>query len=147
MVKKTLIIFATLYFVLQSIPLSAEIVKKIEINGNTRISDETIKVYGQLKKPNSDYSKSELDNVLKNLYSTNFFENVSLEIRNNILYVSIEEYPVVNQLLIIGEKSNKFKDEINKIVSIKEKGSFIENNLNKDINRIKNFYSALGYNF
>ena len=147
MVKKTLIIFATLYFVLQSISLSAEIVKKIEINGNTRISDETIKVYGQLKKPNSDYSKSELDNVLKNLYSTNFFENVSLEIRNNILYVSIEEYPVVNQLLIIGEKSNKFKDEINKIVSIKEKGSFIENNLNKDINRIKNFYSALGYNF
>ena len=147
MVKKTLIIFATLYFVLQSIPLSAEIVKKIEINGNTRISDETIKVYGQLKKPNSDYSKSELDNVLKNLYSTNFFENVSLEIRNNILYVSIEEYPVVNQLLIIGEKSNKFKDEINKIVSLKEKGSFIENNLNKDINKIKNFYSALGYNF
>jgi len=147
MVKKTLIIFATLYFVLQSISLSAEIVKKIEINGNTRISDETIKVYGQLKKPNSDYSKSELDNVLKNLYSTNFFENVSLEIRNNILYVSIEEYPVVNQLLIIGEKSNKFKDEINKIVSLKEKGSFIENNLNKDINKIKNFYSALGYNF
>ena len=26
--------------------LNAEIVKKIEINGNKRISDETIKVYG-----------------------------------------------------------------------------------------------------
>ena len=29
--------------------LNAEIVKKIEINGNKRISDETIKVYGEFK--------------------------------------------------------------------------------------------------
>ena len=147
MVKKSLIIFATLFLFLNSISLNAEIVKKIEINGNSRISDETIKVYGQLKDLNSNYSKSDLDNILKNLYSTNFFENVSLEVKDNILYIVLEEYPVVNQLILIGEKSNKFKNEINKIISIKEKGSFIENNLNQDINKIKNFYSTLGYNF
>ncbi len=147
MVKKSLIIFVTLFLFLNSISLNAEIVKKIEINGNSRISDETIKVYGQLKDLNSNYSKSDLDNILKNLYSTNFFENVSLEVKDNILYIVLEEYPVVNQLILIGEKSNKFKNEINKIISIKEKGSFIENNLNQDINRIKNFYSTLGYNF
>ncbi len=127
--------------------LKAEIVKKIEIEGNSRISEETIKVYGNLKELNSDYSKSDLDNILKNLYSTNFFENVSVDIRNNILYISLEEYPVVSQLLIIGEKSTKLKNEIIKLISIKEKSSFIENNLNMDINKIKNLYSSLGYNF
>ena len=147
MVKKSLISFVTLFLFLNSISSNAEIVKKVEINGNSRISDETIKVYGQLKEPNSNYSKSDLDNILKNLYSTNFFENISLEVKNNILYIVLEEYPVVNQLILIGEKSNKFKNEINKIISIKEKGSFIENNLNQDINKIKNFYSTLGYNF
>ena len=147
MVKKSLIIFVTLFLFLNSISSNAEIVKKVEINGNSRISDETIKVYGQLKEPNSNYSKSDLDNILKNLYSTNFFENISLEVKDSILYIVLEEYPVVNQLILIGEKSNKFKNEINKIISIKEKGSFIENNLNQDINKIKNFYSTLGYNF
>ena len=147
MVKRLLIIFVFIYSLVFSVSSIAEIVKNIKIDGNIRISNETIKVYGQLKEPNSNYSKADLDNILKNLYSTNFFENVSLEIKNNTLFILLDEYPVVNQLLIIGEKSNKFKDEINKIISIKEKGSFIENNLNKDINKIKNLYSTLGYNF
>ena len=127
--------------------LNAEIIRKIEISGNTRISDETVKVYGKLKDLNSNYTRNDLDNVLKNLYSTNFFEDVNLEIKNEILYINLNEYPIVNQLIIIGEKSKKFKDEIKKIIFTKENGSFIENKINNDINAIKNFYAVLGYNF
>ena len=146
MIKTNFIIF--IYLICFALfPLRAEIIKKIEIVGNSRISDETIKVYGKVKEPNSNYSKDELDNILKDLYSTNFFENVSLEVRDKTLIIRLDEYPVVSQLLIIGEKSNKFKDGIKKIISMKEKSSFIENNLNNDINEIENFYSALGYNF
>ena len=146
MVKKYLNILICLFAFTMS-NLKAEIIKKIEIEGNSRISEETIKVYGDLKGTNVDYSKSDLDSILKNLYSTNFFENVNVDIRGNVLYITLEEYPVVSQLLIIGEKSNKFKEEIKKIITIKEKNSFIENNLNEDINKIKNLYSSLGYNF
>ena len=107
MIKTNFIIFVYLLcFAL--FPLRAEIIKKIEIVGNSRISDETIKVYGKVKEPNSNYSKDELDNILKDLYSTNFFENVSLEVRDKTLIIKLDEYPVVSQLLIIGEKSNKF---------------------------------------
>ena len=144
---KTNFIFFVYLLCFALFPLRAEIIKKIEIVGNSRISDETIKVYGKVKEPNSNYSKDELDNILKDLYSTNFFENVSLEVRDKTLIIRLDEYPVVSQLLIIGEKSNKFKDGIKKIISMKEKSSFIENNLNNDINEIENFYSALGYNF
>ena len=49
--------------------------------------------------------------------------------------------------MILGEKNNKFKDEIKKIIFTKENGSFIESKLNNDINIIKNFYASLGYNF
>ena len=116
---------------------NAEIIKKIEIKGNERISDETIKVYGEIKKLNSDFSKNDLNNILKNLYSTNFFENVSLNIKDNTLYVILDEYPIVNQLVVLGEKSNKFREKIKDIITTKEKGSYIENNLNTDINKIK----------
>ena len=90
--------------------LNAEVVKKIEINGNKRISDETIKVYGEFRNSlGQDLSKSDLDRILKNLYLTDFFENVSVEINNNTLRVDLKEYPVVNQLIIVGEKSTKLE--------------------------------------
>ena len=147
MIKNLVSFFVFIYFSFFLSILNAEIVKKIEISGNSRISDETVKVYGDIKGLNLNYSRNDLDNILKNLYSTNFFENVNLEIRNEILYINLDEYPVINQLVIIGEKSNKFKNEIKKIIFTKENGSFIENKLNNDINAIKNFYASLGYNF
>ena len=71
--------------------LNAEIVKKIEINGNKRIRDETIKVYGEFRNSlGQDLSKSDLDRILKNLYLTDFFENVSVEINNNTLSVDLK---------------------------------------------------------
>ena len=47
----------------------------------------------------------------------------------------------------MGEASSKMREELKKIISLKEKNSFIKNNLNKDISLIKDFYSSLGYNF
>ena len=145
MIKNFIILLIFIFSFLTQNSFSAS--NRLIIEGNNRISDETIKVYGKVKEPNSNYSKDELDNILKDLYSTNFFENVTLEVRDKTLIIKLDEYPVVSQLLIIGEKSNKFKDGIKKIISMKEKSSFIENNLNNDINEIENFYSALGYNF
>ena len=42
-------------------PINAEIVKKIEIDGNKRISDETIKVYGDIKNLDRNFTKQDLD--------------------------------------------------------------------------------------
>ena len=52
---------------------------------------------------------------------TDFFENVGVEIKNNILKVNLKEYPVINQLIIVGEKSKKFKNEIKKLLNLKKK--------------------------
>ena len=73
-----------IFFINQTSVSKAEIVKDIEINGNFRVSDETVKIYGKIIL-NQDYSEVELNKVLKNLYSTDFFENVTLDLQNNIL--------------------------------------------------------------
>ena len=126
--------------------LRAEIVKDVVISGNERISDETIKIYGEIE-INKDYKDKDLDNILKNLYETDFFEDINIDLNGNKLSIDLKEYPVINQLIIIGEKSNKFKDQIKKIILLKEKRSFIKSYLAKDIETIKSLYSALGYNF
>ena len=100
MTKNLISFFVFIYFIFFLSFSNAEIVRKIEISGNSRLSDETVKVYGELKGINLNYSRSELNSILKNLYSTNFFENVNLEIKNEILYIYLDEYPVINQLVI-----------------------------------------------
>ena len=45
----------------------AEIVKKIEISGNKRVSSETIKAYGDID-INKDYLEEDLNKILTNLY-------------------------------------------------------------------------------
>ena len=125
--------------------LQAEIVKNIVIEGNKRVSTETIKIYGGIE-INKDYSNKDLNNVLKDLYETDFFEDVKLELKNNVLKVELKEYPFINQLVIIGEKSKKYREQIKKIIKLKEKRSFIRSYLAKDIESIKNLYSSIGYN-
>ena len=143
--KKLLSIILSVLFIAGS--SFAEIVNEIQISGNKRVSDETVKVYGEIKPEGSDFSNSDINNILKNLYSTNFFEDVNIEIRNKKLIINLIEYPVINEIVLIGEQNTRVKNQIKKIISSKEKNSFIKNNLSKDISLIKKLYSSLGYKF
>ena len=136
-------IFCSFFIILN---LFAANITKIEIEGNNRISDETIKVYGGIKL-NENVDEKKINQILKDLYSTNFFEDVKINRKNGILNIKVKEYPIVNQLIIKGEKRKSIQDEIKKQISTKEKKSFIKSSLSKDINLIKNLYSSIGYNF
>ena len=124
----------------------AEVVEKVTISGNKRVSNETVKIYGNIK-IGKNYSEQDLNKVLNDLYSTKFFKDVRVEIKNGDLKVNLVEYPVINTLILIGEASNKYKDEIKKIISSKEKDSFIKSNISRDVELIKKLYSSVGYNF
>ncbi len=64
-----------LSFIINLIFLSfsfSEIVKKIQITGNKRISDETILMFSKINE-GQDFNNSMLNELLKNLYDSNFF--------------------------------------------------------------------------
>ena len=142
--RNFLIIFITIFFYYSS--SLAEIIKKIEISGNSRVSDETVMIYGDIK-INENYTEQDLNKILNNLFLTNFFEDVQVKISNNVLTVNLIEYPIINQLILIGEPSKKYKEEIIKLMKSKEKDSYIKNNVSKDVEIIKEIYASLGYNF
>ena len=129
-----------------SSPIKAADIDKVIINGNKRVSDETIKIYGEINNIKK-YSEINSNTILKNLYETGFFENVEVLYDNKTLIVNLKEYPTINQLVIVGEKSKKFEDEIRKIIYSKQKKSLNKSNLVKDVDLIKSLYSSLGYNF
>ena len=137
----------TILFILIYCSISkAEIVNQIKIDGNKRVSSETILLYGEIEK-NKDLSENDLNKILNNLYSTNFFEDVKVDLKNNILRITVQEYPVINQLIITGEKKNSTIEQIKKVIYLKEKKSFIRSYLTNDIELIKSLYASQGYNF
>ena len=126
--KTTLTLLLFLFFSTSQ----AEIVKELIINGNKRVSDETIKIYGEIE-VNKNLAEKDTNKILNNLYETNFFENVQIELENNVLKIVVKEYPVINQLILTGEARKSFSKEIKKRIKTKEKQAFIKSFLSDDV--------------
>ena len=124
--------------------MNAEILKKVEITGNSRISSETIKVYGDIEL-NKDYSDDDINVIIKKLYDTKFFSKISTNFSNNLLKIAVEENPIINTIIIDGEKTKKYKKVILEIISLKEKSSYVESDIKNDIEIVRSFYKSLGF--
>ena len=124
----------------------SEIVNKIEVAGNERVSKETIMVYGDISLK-SDYTSEDLNNILKKLYGTNFFDDIKLSINNNVLKIVVKEYPIINSVKVEGEPKNERIEKLLEVISSKKNGPFIKNILREDVETIKKLYLSLGYNF
>ena len=98
--------YVLIIFLLMTCTASAEVVKKILVDGNKRISVETIKVYGEIELK-KDYSNQDVNRILKNLYETDFFEDVSVSLNNGILKINVKENQSINLIIIEGEKTKK----------------------------------------
>ena len=77
--KKIFVTFI-LFFVFESSAFS-EMVKKVEVNGNQRISTETIIIFGDIT-VDKDYSPNDINILIKKLYDTTFFSNISVSLEN-----------------------------------------------------------------
>jgi len=124
----------------------SEVVEKIKVTGNERISNETIVIFGD-SVIGKNYGVEDVNSLIKKLYDTNFFSDISIEINNNILSITVKENPIVNLIIFDGEKADKHKDRIKEFLLLKENSPFAENNIKHDISQIKAFYRALGFYF
>ena len=68
----------------------AEVIKNIEIVGNNRVSKATILNFSDLKK-GDDVSLSNINESLKSLYNTNFFEDIKVSLETGNIG-SFDEY-------------------------------------------------------
>ena len=68
-----------LFLFLFSAKGNSEIIKDIKVLNNERITKETILVFSNVKL-GKDYTNNDLNLIIKDLYQTNFFSNISLEI-------------------------------------------------------------------
>ena len=132
-------------FILSSAAVG-EIVNNIRIIGNERISDETILMFSDLK-IGDNLQNNDLNIILKNLYETNFFKNVSVKLDNNIIIIEIDESPLIQKITITGVKAKKISEEIRNILILKDKSSYNEVILSKEVELIKSQLKLRGFYF
>ena len=75
--KKILLSFFISILTLFFSSLRADIVNKIIVEGNSRVSEETIKIYGEIEL-NTEFNEKKIDEILNNLYSTEFLRMLKL---------------------------------------------------------------------
>ncbi len=141
------LIFIIFLYSLFSINLvNSEIVKNIEVVGNDRISNETIKTFANVQ-INQDLNISNINSILKDLYDTNFFKDVSVLIKNNILTINVIENPIINEIKYEGIKSKRIKEMIFKNTVLKSRSSYNEFFVSEDKKSIVKILKSLGYYF
>ena len=133
--RKYLIFFLIIFF-FKNYSLAKEI-SNIEIIGNNRISNETIIVFSDYKN-NIEINERNINNILKNLYDTNFFKDVSLKIDNDKLIITVVEEALIQSLSIEGLASNTLEDLIKNKLNLKNRTSFNDYLFNEDLKTIKN---------
>ena len=122
----------------------SSVVKKIDIIGNDRISDETIKMFISVD-IEDEINDAKLNKILKDLYETEFFKDISIKFDNQILSLRVHENPIIEKIIYNGVKSNRILEIIKKDTSIKQRSSFNENSLKKEKLKIENILKGLGY--
>ena len=146
-INRMKIIFKSILILLFiTISANSEIIKEIKVSGNKRVSSETIKIFSEIN-INKDLSINQLNDVVKKLYSTNFFSNVEINVKKNILYISVVENPVIQTLKFEGLKNKRIIKLLKEQVEMREKNSFIENRVKNDEEKIINILRTNGYYF
>ncbi len=121
-------------------------IKSIKIKGNERISYETIILFSEFNIGNNITNKK-LNQIIKNLYKTNFFEDVNVKVLNQDLLITVVEAPIIDKVEFTGIKAEKIKDNLNSIINLKSRSSYNDFLVSQDRKNITSYLRQIGYYF
>ena len=140
------IIFLTLllsFLILPTKTYSQEnIVSSIVVDGNKRISSDTIISISRIEKGLA-YKPSQLNSALQRIKKSTYFNNVIISLQNNVLNISVIEKPTINSINFEG---NSILKDINlyELISSKERQTLSLSKTEKDSDIIASAYADRG---
>ena len=120
--------------------------EKIIVNGSERISVETILVFSEIK-DNKSLDENSINEILKKLYNSGFFKDVTVKIENNNLVISVLENPIIQTVFIEGIKRKKTEESLYEVLSLKNRSSYNSFLIKKDEAAILKYLKGDGYYF
>ena len=127
-----------LFIFLFTYKANSEVVNDIKVINNDRVSIETILIFSKIQ-TGKNYSLKDLNTIVEDLYKTDFFSNIILEIKNGTLIIDVRENKIVQEVIFDGIKRKEIVKLLKKRISTKDKNPFLENNIRSDVELIKKF--------
>ena len=145
MIKK-IILLVLLFKLFINLFVHADTIKEITISGNDRIPDETISMFSGVK-INDEINDFKIDEILKNLYETKFFDDVSVLFEKNILLIKVKEQPIIDSVVIEGVTAKKYNKAILENMKLKSRSSYNEYLLFEETKNLKSILKNFGFYF
>ena len=136
-----IIVFTSIFF---STYAFSDTLEKIEILGNERISDESIKLFINVN-ISDEIDNSEMNDIIKDLYETNFFKDISLSFNDQTLIITVIENPIIENIFYKGIKSDRILNIIKDASSMRSRSSYKESIVKNEKLKIENILKSLGY--
>ncbi len=131
-------------FIFSSTYAFSNTLEKIEVVGNDRISEETIKLFINVNL-NDEIDNNKMNDILKDLYETDFFKDINISFNNQTLIINVLENPIIENIFYEGIKSDKILDIIKDGTSIRSRSSYNESLIKKEKLKIESILKSLGY--
>ena len=142
--KKILLIIIFNIFFINSV--LSEILEKIVISGNDRIPTETIKIFSKVSL-GEELNDNDLNKILKNLYGTEYFNEINISFNQNTLQIEVKENPIIYNLKFEGIKSKSLIESLTSEIELKERSPYNKVLIAKEKNKLKTILRKKGYFF
>ena len=119
-----------------------DVVRTIAVAGAQRLEPQTILSYIRLR-PGDAYTQAAGDQVLKDLYATELFSNVSVVNEGGNVVITIVENPVINRILLEGNERIK-NDKILPEIRLAPRQIYTRSKVRADVSRIIELYKRQG---
>jgi len=134
------------FFLVKITFANAEIINSISVTGNDRITDKTVIIFSNVN-VGDDLTNDDLNQIIQNLYTTDFFKNVSVKLKDNILSIDVRENYLIQSIKIDGVKNKKLKQALLDQLSVTENKSYVKEKSAEDIVKLSNYLKTSGYYF
>ena len=138
-----ILFFLNIFFITKAF---SETINKFNIQGNNRVSNETVIMFSSLK-IGDNINQNTLNNSLKKLYYTNYFKDVKISSSKGIVTINVIENPIIQKVVINGIDQNNIYEKISEVTLKIEKYPFVESIINDQIKLLKNILKSYGYYF
>jgi outer membrane protein insertion porin family len=120
----------------------AAVISSIVVSGNTRVEAETVKSY-VLIVPGKAFSNADIDESVKALYGTGLFSDVTISVSGSRLLVVVVENPVVNSVIIQGNRKVK-SNVLIQLLQTQPRGVLTDAKLQGDVQGMTDYYATQG---
>ncbi len=140
---KTFIAILVIFFINFSFSYADPLtIKKIIVSGEKRLSKSFILNFLPTY-PNTKFNDEVLNQFTKDLYNTGLFSDVNLEIKKDILQITVSEFPVINEVSFTGNDLLD-NEQLNDIVMISPRDTLNLDKINEAVDKIRTEYQKIG---